>query len=62
MKHPHRRKPLPFFLRGRPRPAVLTRATSPPEFRPPLSVNEETGEIGWSHVSLEEELEDLGLI
>lgn len=62
MSPPYRRKPLPFFVRGKPRPVVLTRATSPPVYRPPLDVNPETGEIAWSRGSLEDDLTDLGLL
>lgn len=52
----------PFFVLGRERPPVLTRPTSPAVFRPPLAVDPESGEIGWSHTCIEEELEDLGLL
>jgi hypothetical protein len=62
MTHHKRRKPLPFFVRGLSRPPVLTRATSPPVYRPPLSVDDRTGEIGWSLCCLEEDLADLGLL
>lgn len=65
LKKSHRRlrPPLPFFVTGKRRPLVLTRPTRPPVYRPPLSVNPETGEIGWSAFSsMHEELEDLGLL
>lgn len=56
------RKPQAFFVRGNPRPVVLTRATSPPVYRPPLAVDERTGEIAWSLCNIEADLKDLGLL
>ena len=56
------KRPKPFFVTGKPRPVVLTGRSAPPVHRPPLQVNPETGEIGWTYSSLEDELFDLGLV
>lgn len=49
-------------MTGKPRPVVLTGRSAPPVYRPQLQVNNDTGEIGWTYSSLEDELFDLGLV